>query len=114
MAAHWERYLERWTKAGLIDSSAADLVRAYETDQEKARGLKWPTVVAIAFGGLLLAAGVLLFVAAHWDTLSPAWRFTLVLAMVAVMHVAGAIAAHMKTRQKMPNKANIRRGEAEL
>jgi uncharacterized membrane protein len=93
MAANWERYLERWTKAGLIETSTADLVRAYETDQEKARGLKWPTVLAIAFGGLLLAAGVLLFVAAHWDTLSPAWRFTLVLAMVAVMHVAGAIAA---------------------
>ena len=51
------------------------------------------TVLAIALGGLLLAAGVLLFVAAHWDTLSPAWRFTLVLTMVAVMHVAGAIAS---------------------
>jgi uncharacterized membrane protein len=93
MAAHWERYLERWTKARLIEASTADRVRAYETAQEKARGLKWPTVLAIALGGLLLAAGVLLFVAAHWDTLSPAWRFTLVLIMVAVMHVAGAIAA---------------------
>ena len=78
---------------GLIESSTTDLIRAYERDQEKATGLKWPTVLAIALGGLLLAAGVLLFVAAHWDTLSPAWRFTLVLTMVAVMHVAGAIAA---------------------
>jgi uncharacterized membrane protein len=93
MAAHWERYLVRWTKAGLIEASTSDRVRAYETEQEKARGLKWPTVLAIAFGGLLLAAGVLLFVAAHWDTLSPALRFTLVLALVAIMHVAGAIAA---------------------
>jgi len=93
MAANWERYLERWTKAGLIETSTADRVRAYETDQEKARGLKWPILIAIAFGGLLLAAGILLFVAAHWDSLSPAWRFALVLALVAVMHVAGAMAA---------------------
>ena len=77
----------------LIETSTADLIRAYEREREKARGLKWPTVVAIVFGGLLLAAGVLLFVAAHWDTLSPAWRFTLVLTMVAVMHVAGALSA---------------------
>jgi uncharacterized membrane protein len=93
MAVDWERRLEQWTREGLIESSTADLIRAYERDREKATGLKWPTVMAIALGGLLLAAGVLLFVAAHWDTLSPVWRFTLVLAMVAVMHIAGAIAA---------------------
>jgi uncharacterized membrane protein len=93
MAVDWERHLEQWTREGLIESSTMDLIRAYEKDREKATGLKWPTVLAIALGGLLLAAGVLLFVAAHWDMLSPAWRFTLVLAMVAVMHVAGAIAA---------------------
>jgi hypothetical protein len=33
MAAHWERYLERWTSAGLIDASAAARVRAYEAGQ---------------------------------------------------------------------------------
>src|SRR5947209_13818575 len=41
----------------------------------------------------MLAAGVLLFVAAHWDTLSPTQRFLLVLLMVAVFHVAGALVA---------------------
>lgn len=93
MAANWERYLERWTRAGLIEKSTANLVRAYETDQEKSQGLRWPILIAIALGGLLLAAGILLFVAAHWDKLSPAQRFALVLALVAVMHVAGAIVA---------------------
>jgi len=33
----------------------------------------------------------LLFVAAHWDELSPAWRFTLVLILVAVFPLAGAL-----------------------
>jgi uncharacterized membrane protein len=35
---------------------------------------------------------VLLFVAAHWDELSPTGRFSPVLLLVAVFHVAGAFA----------------------
>ena len=93
MAARWERYLERWTTAGLIERSAAERVRAYEAEQEKTQGLRWPVVFAISLGGLLLGAGVLLFVAAHWDTLSPGERFGLVLLLVALFHVAGAFAA---------------------
>jgi uncharacterized membrane protein len=93
LAAYWERYLERWTRAGLIESSTADLIRAYEKEQEKAQGLRWPILLAIALGGLLLAAGILLFVAAHWDKLSPTQRFSLVLSLVAVMHVAGGLTA---------------------
>jgi uncharacterized membrane protein len=93
LAAHWERYLERWTAAGLIEPTAAERVRAYETEQEKTQGLRWPVLLAISLGGLLLGAGVLLFVAAHWDTLSPGERFGLVLLLVALFHVAGAFAA---------------------
>lgn len=92
MAADWERCLDRWTKAGLIAASTADRIRGYETDRDKARGFRWPIAIAVAFGGLLLAAGILLFVAAHWDVLSPAQRFTLILFLVASMHVAGALA----------------------
>jgi len=36
-----------------------------------------------------MAAGVLLFVAAHWDDLSPTQRFLLVLTMIAGFHLAG-------------------------
>src|SRR5260370_6853227 len=39
----------------------------------------------------MLAAGVLLFVSAHWADLSPSARFSLVLALVGVFHVAGAV-----------------------
>ncbi len=90
MAERWESYLDRWTKAGLIDPAAAARVRAYEARQEKTLGLRWPVLLAIALGGLLLGAGVLLFVAAHWDALSPSMRFALVLLLVAIFHVAAA------------------------
>ncbi|TMA07082.1 MAG: DUF2157 domain-containing protein [Deltaproteobacteria bacterium] len=87
----WERYLERWTSAGLIDHSTADRVRDYEAAQEKSLGLRWPVLLAIGLGGLLLGAGVLLFVAAHWDALSPAERFGLVLLLVALFHLTAAL-----------------------
>jgi hypothetical protein len=61
LADRWERYLERWTTAGLIEPSTAERVRAYEAQQEKKQRLRWPVVLAIGLGGLLLGAGVLLF-----------------------------------------------------
>ncbi len=46
-----------------------------------------------ALGALLLTAGALLFVAAHWDGLSPAGRFAIVLAAIAALHAGGAFAS---------------------
>jgi len=93
LAERWERYLERWSSGGLIDASTAERIRAYEAEQEKALGLRWSVLLASGLGGLLVGAGVLLFVGAHWDTLSPAERFGLILALVALFHVAGALVA---------------------
>jgi uncharacterized membrane protein len=91
-----EEALERWRGAELIDRGAAERIRAFEENravESSSPGLRWPAIVALVFGGLMLGAGVLLFVAAHWDNLSPSERFALVLAMVAVFHAGGAIAA---------------------
>jgi uncharacterized membrane protein len=49
-------------------------------------------ILALVMGGILLGAGVLLFVAANWDDVSPGWRLTLVLAMLALFHGAGIVA----------------------
>jgi uncharacterized membrane protein len=89
----WEKSLARWIGAGLIEPAAAERIRAFEARQQAGQGLGWPVLIAIALGGLLLASGVLLFVAAHWDNLSPAWRFTVVLLMVAVFHLGAAAVA---------------------
>ena len=45
----------------------------------------------MVFGGLLVGAGLFLFVAANWDKVSPGARVALVVVMVAVFHVAGAL-----------------------
>ena len=93
MSESWEVSLERWRKAGLLDTATAEKIRQFETTQEQPSGLRWPVLIAIAFGALLLAAGVLLFVSAHWDEMSPSGRFSLVLALVAVFHLAGGFFA---------------------
>ncbi len=92
MPLSWESSLERWAEAGLLDPETAAWIRAWEAGQGS-RGLRWPARVALSLGGILLAAGVLLFVAAHWEALSPGRRFTLVLATVAGFHLGGAVVA---------------------
>ena len=81
--------LDHWVSANLIDQTTADRILQFEIEANK-EGLRWPALLAIGFGTLMLCAGILLFVAAHWDRLSPGQRFALVLAMVALFHLAAA------------------------
>jgi MFS family permease len=90
LAASLEKQLERWLSSGVLDAGTAERIRAFEQSQISSERLRWPVLLALALGGVLLCAGVLLFVAAHWDELSPAWRFSLVLLLAAAFPVAGA------------------------
>jgi uncharacterized membrane protein len=83
--------LARWTAAGLIDDALAARIQAHEREHAGTNRQRWPIAVALASGALLVGTGVLLFVSAHWDTLSPSVRFTLVVLLVAGFHVAAAV-----------------------
>ncbi len=93
MADALDKQLDRWVSTGVLDASAAAPVRAFEDSHRSTEGLRWPVLLALALGGILLCAGVLLFVAAHWDDLSPTWRFILVLLLVGLFPIAGALTA---------------------
>jgi len=93
MAESERRALERWVQAGLVDPATAARIRAFEAERAEPQRLHWPVRVAIAFGGAMLGAGVLLFVEANWDALAPGVRFACVLALVGAFHVAGALVA---------------------
>jgi uncharacterized membrane protein len=93
MTPRWEPVLQRWVNAGLVDTVSAERIRAWETARDRAPARNWPVLLAVAFGALLLGAGVLLFVAAHWDELGPGARFALVLGVIAAFHGGGAFAA---------------------
>jgi hypothetical protein len=88
----WEPTLRRWTEAGLVDAESAGRIRRWELDRAGAPGIRWPARLALALGGLMVSAGILLFVAAHWDGLSPGGRFAVVLLLVGGFHLAGAVA----------------------
>jgi uncharacterized membrane protein len=92
----FEPLLTRWQSAGILDAEAAARIRAYESEQAhpaavSGHRLGWQGLVALILGAILLACGVVLFVSAHWEELAPGARFALVIAMVAVFHIAGAL-----------------------
>lgn len=93
MADAWTRLVAQWTEAGVIDDATAGRIRAFEESRAGASELRWPIRLALAFGGLMIGAAVLLFVSANWDSLSPFARLSLVGLLVALFHVAGATVA---------------------
>lgn len=98
MSAKWEAALARWAGAGLIDAPQAERIRQWEQAQQLGEGTNKLAAIAFGFGALLLIAGLLLFVSAHWDAMSPDARFGLVLGMVAVFHLAGALCGSRSPR----------------
>ncbi len=93
MPADWNRRLDRWRAAGLLDDQAVQRILEFEGRSGRTRAFRWPVALALAFGALLIGAGVLLFVSAHWEALSPWQRVSLVVALVAVFHLSAALAA---------------------
>lgn len=99
--------LQRWREAGLIDGATAAAIRAWEAQQPTSRdpagtaraqarrtatGLGLPQRLALVLGAVLLAAGLLLFVSAHWDAMAPGSRYGLLLITVVGLHALAAMA----------------------
>ena len=91
MTGAFNKRLNRWINAGVVDANTAQRIRAFEESERSSEGLRWPVLLALGLGGVLLCAGVLLFVAAHWDELSPVWRFSLVLLLTGMFPIAGTL-----------------------
>ncbi len=90
---NWQDYLDRWERAGVLDTEAAAKVRAFEIAQPDTRRVRWPVILALVFGGLLLAAGLFLFVQAHWDELSPVARIGVTMSALAALHIGAAFSS---------------------
>ncbi|HLO66509.1 MAG TPA: DUF2157 domain-containing protein [Holophaga sp.] len=100
MHPHLDDALNRWQEAGLLDGAQVAALRSFEADRnaEGASRLRWPAILAASMGALLVGAGVLLFVAAHWDEMAPGPRFATVLVLVASFHLLGAVGAERVPR----------------
>jgi hypothetical protein len=93
MRIELEASLQRWVEAQILDREAAARIRQFERGAAPQRRSRWPAIAAMAFGGAMLAAGILLFVSAHWDRLSPVERMAVLVAAVGGFHTAGAFSA---------------------
>ena len=88
--------LRRWLQAELIDADVAEAIQRWEDSQlnqskhSSVRHLTVPIRLSILLGSLLLAAGLLLSVSAHWDQMPPLWRVSLLLFIVIALHAGGA------------------------
>jgi uncharacterized membrane protein len=87
-----ERQLDRWRQAGLLDAATAEAIRVHEASRAAQAG-SWLARLALGAGGLMAAAGILLFVAANWDGLSPGARGAVLLGTLVTLHGAGGALA---------------------
>jgi hypothetical protein len=86
-----EQKLAQWESAGIIGAETSAAIRAYELAEAKPAGRQWQVLLALILGGILLGAGVLLFVAAHWDAVGPGSRLALVLGILIFFHGLGLL-----------------------
>lgn len=93
MQIELEASLDRWIQAALLSPEQAVRIREFEA-REPRRGARVPILIGVALGGLMLAAGVLLFVAAHWMDLSPTQRMAMLVFAVGGSHLAAAFCAN--------------------
>ena len=89
----WSHWVERWQSAGLLEPEAAARIRSFECSAAPAHRFRWWITLPFVFGGLLLGAGVFLFVSSHWDELSPTFRISLVLGALGLFHLGAVFTA---------------------
>jgi uncharacterized membrane protein len=86
--AEVETKLKQWMAAGLLDDAAAERILQWEQTHEHPETHRWQVRLALIFGAVLLGAGVLLFVAAHWNEVGPGFRLLLVMGALIGLHTA--------------------------
>src|SRR5260370_41027329 len=75
MANALDKRLERWVSAGIMDAGTAARIKTFEQSQSSSGRVRWPRLLPVPLGGVLLCAGGLLFVAPPLSERSPACRF---------------------------------------
>jgi len=93
MRVELESSLARWVQAELLDEQQARRIREYESSAAPPARSQLPIFIGLALGGIALATGLLLFVSAHWDRMSPFERMATLVGGLAALHAGGALAA---------------------
>jgi uncharacterized membrane protein len=93
MPVQFEPDLQRWVDARVIDAATAQHIRSFEEQHGKHSRRNWPMLIALTFGALMLGAGILLFVASHWENMAPVTRFSVVIGAISLLHAVAVVTA---------------------
>ncbi|MGJ5816605.1 DUF2157 domain-containing protein [Paludibaculum fermentans] len=88
-----EPSLVRWVSASLVTEQQAASIREWEAARSPQAKGRLFAILGLTFGGLMLATGILLFVSAHWEELSPFVRMSMLVGTVTGLHLAAAFFA---------------------
>ncbi len=94
--------LQLWLEAGLIDDAQADRLRGALEEREAGERSGRVIRFLVLFGAALIGMGLLLFIATHWASQSPATRLVLLFAA----YVAVVAAATATASRSLPTAAN--------
>jgi uncharacterized membrane protein len=94
-----------WRDEGLISSSQhQQLADRYQFNKIEAAARESSGLIAIAIGGLLLGLGIIIFVAANWQTWSREVRFILLMSLFLSTAITGFYTWREPTLKKSENK----------
>lgn len=86
------RVLPYWRADGIVDDVACDaLRRRYRLDDVDAPAAALAPTAFALLGAIAIGAGIITFVAAHWSSLEPLWRFALVLGATVGAEAVGLV-----------------------
>ena len=89
-----EQKLSDWRRAGLLDEETARRILSHEQTLSPARPRPGRgAAIAFGLGALALSAGIMLYVAAHWDLLGPVGRSLVLVASIVLLHGGAALAS---------------------
>lgn len=82
--------LKQWLDEGVIDDAQADQLKArYRLDQLAQESQNVLIKTIFGFGSVLIALGIIAFVAAHWDAIPKMGRLSLVVGAMLIVHGVG-------------------------
>jgi uncharacterized membrane protein len=82
--------LQIWQADGLISTEQSSAIsQRYRLDQMVRESTNRLLFVIYIIGAVLIGAGVISFVAAHWDEITPSVKVALIVAFMLTVHIAG-------------------------
>ena len=84
------RELQNWQTDGIISPEQSTIIsQRYELDQQRRESRNYLLFAIYVIGAVLIGAGFISFVAAHWDEISAVYKIVLIVSVMLGCHILG-------------------------